>query len=76
MLSFHVGGDPGGDFHWSPLDPAFYLHHAQVDRLYFVWQNLDWENRQVRTTNPFSQIPQISLLSSVSVGVTDVQFAS
>ncbi|ROT37760.1 Di-copper centre-containing protein [Sodiomyces alkalinus F11] len=43
---FAIGGDPGGDFNWSPLEPAFYLHHGQVDRLYFIWQNLDWENRQ------------------------------
>lgn len=42
-----IGGDPGGDFYWSPLEPGFYLHHGQIDRLYFVWQNLDWENRQV-----------------------------
>lgn len=41
-----LGGDPGSDFNWSPLEPAFYHHHAQIDRLYFIWQNLDWENRQ------------------------------
>ncbi|KAL0930469.1 tyrosinase central domain-containing protein [Colletotrichum truncatum] len=43
---FAISGDPGGDFYWSPLEPGFYLHHGQIDRLYFVWQNLDWENRQ------------------------------
>ncbi|KEY73042.1 hypothetical protein S7711_06116 [Stachybotrys chartarum IBT 7711] len=46
---FAIGGDPGGDFHFSPLEPAFYLHHGQVDRLYFIWQNLDWTNRQLTT---------------------------
>ncbi|KAM3422209.1 hypothetical protein BST61_g2574 [Cercospora zeina] len=35
-----VGGDPGGDFYTSPGDPWFYLHHAQVDRVYWIWQNL------------------------------------
>jgi tyrosinase len=44
---FCSGGDPGGDALFSPLEPAFYLHHAQIDRLYFIWQNLDWDNRQV-----------------------------
>lgn len=44
---FIIGGDPGGDFYFSPLEPGFYLHHGQIDRLYFVWQNLDWEKRQV-----------------------------
>lgn len=28
-------------------DPVFYLHHTQLDRVYWLWQNLDWENRQV-----------------------------
>lgn len=48
LTSICLGGDPGSDFLFSPLEPAFYLHHQQVDRLYFIWQNLDWENRQVR----------------------------
>ncbi|PKS10237.1 hypothetical protein jhhlp_001987 [Lomentospora prolificans] len=43
---FTIGGDPGGDFYFSPLEPAFFQHHGQIDRMYFVWQNLDWENRQ------------------------------
>lgn len=44
---FTIGGDPGSDPYISPGDPVFYLHHSQVDRLYWVWQNLDWANRQV-----------------------------
>ncbi|KAI1209703.1 Di-copper centre-containing protein [Annulohypoxylon truncatum] len=43
---FSIAGDPGGDFYFSPLEPAFYLHHGQIDRMYFIWQNLDWEQRQ------------------------------
>ncbi|KAI2604552.1 Di-copper centre-containing protein [Hypoxylon fragiforme] len=43
---FAIAGDPGGDFYFSPLEPAFYLHHGQIDRMYFIWQNLDWEQRQ------------------------------
>jgi tyrosinase len=30
-------GDPGGDFYVSPGDPAFYLHHGQVDRLWTIY---------------------------------------
>ncbi|KAK4443034.1 hypothetical protein QBC34DRAFT_214803 [Podospora aff. communis PSN243] len=41
-----MGGDPGSDPFISPGDPAFYLHHAQVDRVYWIWQNLDFDNRQ------------------------------
>ncbi|KAH6659073.1 tyrosinase central domain-containing protein [Truncatella angustata] len=42
---FTIGGDPGGDFFVSPGDPAFYLHHGQIDRVYWIWQLLDLENR-------------------------------
>ncbi|EKG15519.1 Tyrosinase [Macrophomina phaseolina MS6] len=38
---YSVGGDPGGDFLVSPAEPAFYLHHANVDRLWWQWQQLD-----------------------------------
>jgi tyrosinase len=43
---FSIGGDPGSDPFISPGDPAFYLHHAQVDRVYWIWQNLDFAARQ------------------------------
>ncbi|KAF2993820.1 hypothetical protein E8E13_001813 [Curvularia kusanoi] len=37
---FIIGGDPAGDFTTSPGDPYFFFHHAQIDRLYWIWQNL------------------------------------
>ncbi|KAK3391319.1 hypothetical protein B0T20DRAFT_363095 [Sordaria brevicollis] len=43
---FMIGGDPGSDMFISPGDPVFWLHHAQIDRLWWIWQNLDFENRQ------------------------------
>ncbi|KAF4617957.1 hypothetical protein G7Y89_g15025 [Cudoniella acicularis] len=43
---FTIGGDPGGDIFSSPGDPAFYLHHAQIDRTWWIWQNQDIANRQ------------------------------
>ncbi|PGH14377.1 hypothetical protein AJ80_05967 [Polytolypa hystricis UAMH7299] len=36
---FTIGGDPGSDFYVSPGDPMFYLHHAEIDRIYWIWQN-------------------------------------
>jgi tyrosinase len=51
---FIIGGDPGGDPFISPGDPAFYLHHSQVDRVYWIWQMLDFPNRQVRHALVFS----------------------
>ncbi|KAI4682793.1 uncharacterized protein J4E84_007258 [Alternaria hordeiaustralica] len=41
-----IGGDAGSDFINSPADPAFFAHHAMVDRVYWTWQNLDLEARK------------------------------
>ncbi|KAK6209775.1 hypothetical protein QIS74_11359 [Colletotrichum tabaci] len=41
-----IGGDPGADAFIAPGDPAFWLHQAQVDRVYWIWQNLNFRNRQ------------------------------
>lgn len=30
----------------SPGDPIFFLHHAQIDRLWTIWQSQDPRNRQ------------------------------
>jgi tyrosinase len=38
---YTIGGDPAGDFYASPGDPAFFLHHAAIDRVFWTWQNLD-----------------------------------
>ncbi|KAI0716633.1 hypothetical protein C8Q76DRAFT_794904 [Earliella scabrosa] len=38
---YHVAlGKSMEDFYASPGDPAFYLHHAQVDRTYALWQDI------------------------------------
>jgi len=37
--------DPGGDPNTSPGDPVFYFHHGAVDRLWWLWQMQDPENR-------------------------------
>jgi len=36
---YAMGGD-GSDVFTSLNDPAFYLHHAMVDRVYWIWQVL------------------------------------
>ncbi len=43
---FTIGGDPGGDLFASPGDPMFWLHHGQIDRTWWIWQNQDLANRQ------------------------------
>ncbi|KAE8374837.1 hypothetical protein BDV26DRAFT_295598 [Aspergillus bertholletiae] len=47
----HRGGHVGvgmvmGDAAASPGDPMFYLHHAQIDRVWTIWQGLDPEKRR------------------------------
>ncbi|OIW29032.1 Di-copper centre-containing protein [Coniochaeta ligniaria NRRL 30616] len=56
---YSISGDPGSDFHFSALEPGFYLHHGNIDRLHFIWQNLDWENRQTisGTNTMYNQPP-------------------
>ncbi len=43
---FTTGGDPGGDLFASPGEPTFFLHHAQIDRTWWIWQNQDPKNRK------------------------------
>lgn len=42
---YTLNGDPSGDFFASPGDPAFWLHHAQIDRVWWMWQNQQPETR-------------------------------
>lgn len=34
------------DFHSSPSDPLFFIHHAMIDRIWLMWQYLDIGSRQ------------------------------
>ncbi|ORY69010.1 uncharacterized protein BCR38DRAFT_406885 [Pseudomassariella vexata] len=42
---YTIGGDPGGDFFASPGDPMFWFHHGMIDRIWWIWQMQDPENR-------------------------------
>ncbi|KAF2691729.1 Di-copper centre-containing protein [Lentithecium fluviatile CBS 122367] len=42
---YSMGGDPGRDLFVSPGDPFFYLHHAMIDRTWWIWQTLDVKTR-------------------------------
>ncbi|KAI0469858.1 hypothetical protein GGR56DRAFT_684258 [Xylariaceae sp. FL0804] len=51
VTSVHGGGHlgTGGDMsntYTSPSDPIFWLHHANIDRVWNSWQRADWETRQ------------------------------
>jgi tyrosinase len=36
----------------GPRDPVFFLHHAQVDRLWWIWQQKDPMNRMMEYLGP------------------------
>lgn len=51
-LTSPVSFDPVSDGHihityadFAFLDPVFFLHHTQVDRLWWIWQNRDPQTR-------------------------------
>ena len=50
---------PGGDLFASPGDPYFFLHHAQIDRTWWIWQNQDLATRQnaIAGTNTLFNFP-------------------
>jgi len=45
-------GKEGADPFSTTNDPAFYLLHAQIDRLYGIWQGQDLKNREYATDGP------------------------
>ncbi|OJD38712.1 tyrosinase central domain protein [Diplodia corticola] len=47
---FSLGGDPGRDLYVSPGDPAFFVHHANVDRIWWQWQMLEPASRTAGAT--------------------------
>jgi len=40
-----AAGGSSGDIWIGPVDPLFYLHHANLDRIWWEWQQEDLENR-------------------------------
>lgn len=59
---YSLGGDPGRDVFVSPGEPAFYLHHSNIDRIWWIWQALDpinrvYGNNAINGTNTFLNMP-------------------
>ncbi|MCJ1466150.1 hypothetical protein MMC07_004769 [Pseudocyphellaria aurata] len=67
-----VGGDMS-DFFSSPGDPIFYFHHAQVDRIWTQWQQLDLKTRQYAlsgtgTVGNYPPSPIFNLNDTINLG--------
>lgn len=59
---YSIGGDPGRDVFTSPGDPVFYLHHSQIDRIWWIWQMLSpskriYSDSAIAGTNTFLDNP-------------------
>ncbi|KAK2729083.1 FAD binding domain-containing protein [Colletotrichum kahawae] len=54
---FSVNGE-ASDLYSSPVDPTFFLHHAMVDRVYWLWQALHlWNAFEVAGTITINNRP-------------------
>jgi tyrosinase len=53
---YSVGGTFGqmGDLYTSPADPIFFLHHANLDRVWWSWQMRDLPNRLKDISGPIN----------------------
>lgn len=73
---FAVGGIGGtmSDFFASPQDPAFFLHHAQLDRLWADWQDANpglryTYNGTSTVFNPPGVTPEVDNSTMMTFGV-------
>ncbi|RYP05512.1 hypothetical protein DL764_003772 [Monosporascus ibericus] len=66
---FTIGGDPGGDLHASNGDPAFYLHHGMIDRIWWIWQMQDLPTRLAAVGGRTSQGRPGSLDEDVDISI-------
>ena len=75
---YSVGGTYGqmGDLYASPTDPLFFLHHANLARVWWSWQTRDLPNRLKDISGPIylmdytnSQGGNVTLEFEMSMGV-------
>ena len=67
-------GPVGADMFASPGDPAFYLHHGMIDRMWTLWQAADCKERQyaISGTHTFLNVPpsaNVTLSDTMNWGV-------
>ncbi|KAL4747750.1 hypothetical protein BDW72DRAFT_181872 [Aspergillus terricola var. indicus] len=69
---YTISGDPAGDFFTSPGDPAFYLHHAAIDRVFWTWQNLAPRERTFVVEGP-TVLPGLGI-DAPNATLDDIQY--
>ncbi|KAJ5662243.1 Di-copper centre-containing protein [Penicillium maclennaniae] len=73
---YSMGGDPGRDVYVSPGDPAFWHHHGMIDRVWWIWQNLDVENRLNAISGTGTFLNQPPLANTTLETFVDLGFAN
>lgn len=73
---YTIAGDPGGDTFTSPGDPAFYLHHGMIDRVWWLWQQQNLRKRQNAVAGPgfllgLAPAPNTTLDTLIDIGYAD-----
>ncbi|MCJ1471242.1 hypothetical protein MMC07_009890, partial [Pseudocyphellaria aurata] len=72
-LGHFVIGGMNDDLFISAADPAFYFHHAQLDRVWTIWQQQDVAKRQYQLTGTTTWFnippsPNITLAEPMDMG--------
>ncbi|HEY7770583.1 tyrosinase family protein, partial [Longimicrobium sp.] len=64
-----VGGDTGwmSDIQWSPKDPIFYAHHANIDRVWSLWMQDPTHHNQVKESDRYTFVDPAGRPVEVSV---------
>lgn len=70
---YSIGGDPSRDGYVSPGDPAFWQHHGMIDRVWWIWQQLNLPRRLnvVAGTGTFLNLPpsaEVTLDTVIDLG--------
>ncbi|KAL2879822.1 hypothetical protein SGCOL_004866 [Colletotrichum sp. CLE4] len=72
-MHYAISGDPGADLFTSPGDPAFWVHHGMMDRMWTFWQALDPTARQQELNGgDYGHITWANSPPSVKTQLTDV----
>jgi tyrosinase len=66
-------GAQGFDFFASPNDPAFFLHHGQIDRLWWKWQMEDPVSRIYGNNSLFGTSTILNIPPSPNSTLTDYE---
>lgn len=63
------------DLFSSPSDPAFFLHHGQVDRMWAIWQGIDPANRTLALSQTLTYLNSPASRNTTLTDTVDAGYA-